>query len=228
MPIFKVNQKLVYFAHIPKCGGSALEAALRASDIEVSFLDSHFWERGEDRWLNSSPQHIPQSVRQVLFDDGLFDYEFAIVRDPVDRFLSAFNHNRKKIGGLVAFDSFLRRTEKRVSSRDDYWGARFDNHFLPSSRFVSGRTKIFFLSDGLDTALSVIGQELGVMLAQAKRENVQRYDKLTKSKSPFRSRLKSIVYSDSPRPGDLTDEQVQTLKHLYKEDYERFSFSAQK
>lgn len=227
MPIFKVNQKLVYFAHIPKCGGSALEAALRASDIEISFLDPHFWERGKDRWFNSSPQHIPQSVRQVLFDDGLFDYEFAIVRDPVERFLSAFNYNRKKIGGMVSLDAFLRRTEKRVSSHGDYWGARFDNHFLPSSRFVSGRTNIFFLSEGLDAALSVIGQELEVTLAQAKRENVQRYDKLTKSKSRFRSRAKSLIYSDSPRPGDLTDVQVQTLKQLYKEDYERFSFPAQ-
>ncbi|MBG6174926.1 hypothetical protein IWQ55_002751 [Labrenzia sp. EL_208] len=228
MPIFKVNQKLVYFAHIPKCGGSALEAALRASDIEISFLDSQFWVRGKDRWCNSSPQHIPHSVRQLLFKDALFDYEFAVVRDPVERFLSAFNNNRKKIGGLVSFDAFLRKTEKRVSSHDDYWGARFDNHFLPSSRFVSGQANIFFLSNGLDAALSVIGQEFGVKLAKAKKENVQRYDKLTKSKSRFRSRLKSLIYSDSPRPGDLTDAQVQTLKHLYKEDYEKFSFQTKK
>lgn len=141
LPIFRVDKKNVYFVHVPKCGGTTVEQSLVASGFSLSFLDLNFSMKDMNRWYNSTPQHVPEKYRRTLFSDDFFDYEFALVRDPVARFLSAFNHRRRTIGRTVSLDSFLKRLVRRVNSFDDYFGYKFDNHFLPASRFLSERQK---------------------------------------------------------------------------------------
>lgn len=221
VPIFRVNERLVYFAHVPKCGGSTVEHSLRESGLALSFLDQEFRARGRDAWSRSSPQHIPAEIRRLLFAEGFFDYEFAVVRDPVRRFLSAFNHNRGRIGRHVSLAAFLRRMERRVAARDDYFGARYDNHFLPACRFLSPAARVFFIEDGLGACLAALSADLGIEIAEAGPRNVKRYD-FSGARSPLKRVLLKTLFRDSPTADQLSPEQAARIRALYHEDYARF------
>ena len=86
MPFFKAAQKIVYFAHVPKCGGSAVEDYLLARFGAVSFLDKNFFAQPASlHWTRSSAQHISADALVRLFPADFFDASFAVVRHPVDR-----------------------------------------------------------------------------------------------------------------------------------------------
>ena len=54
MPIVRINSKLVYFAHVPKCAGSAVERYLAARFGPLGFLDSTYLKmRKSRRWNNT-------------------------------------------------------------------------------------------------------------------------------------------------------------------------------
>ena len=90
MPIIKVNSVLLYFSHIPKCGGSSVENFLAQFSDSIVFLDSKFLAR-KNTWSSSSPQHIDGlSLNRLFKDKNFFDFYFAIVRDPISRYKSAF------------------------------------------------------------------------------------------------------------------------------------------
>jgi len=88
VPFFRHNSRLIYFSHVPKCGGTSIEDGLTQSGIALSFMDRGWYQLGTDRWNNSSPQHILCKDVARLLDLRMFDFHFTCVRDPVARFLS--------------------------------------------------------------------------------------------------------------------------------------------
>ena len=58
MPLFRIDNCVGYFAHIPKCGGSSVEHYLRAVCESVVFIDNDFFSRTPDR-LPVPPPRIP-------------------------------------------------------------------------------------------------------------------------------------------------------------------------
>lgn len=222
MPLFKANGQIVFFAHIPKCGGTTVEHSLRESGYAMSMLDQKFWTHQTDRWFKTSPQHIPYDHLLTLLHPSLFDYSFTIVREPVDRFLSAFNHNRLQIGRRVSFDRFVDRLKKRVSASDDYFEFQFDNHFLPASRFVPPDCRVFHLQDGLDNIMRSIGEDLGCQFEVLSHQNQKKYDSVLTADDPLRRAAKRALFSPSPTRTELNEAQLQSVRDLYQVDYERF------
>lgn len=222
MPFFRHASRNIYFVHVPKCGGTSVEHALMASGIKLSFLDERFGLHDYVPWNRSSPQHLIHLDRTRLFDDGFFDFEFALIRDPVHRFLSAFNHHRRSIGVFVTLSQFVDRIERRNRKFDDYFGYRHDNHFVPAARFCTPQTKVFRLEDGMARFFEAISAEIGVSLREVPRENVRDYS-FTRSGTWLRRGLKRAFSEDSPKLRDLSPEMVERIRALYREDYERFA-----
>ena len=86
--ILSEEKKFVFF-HIPKTAGSSLRKILTPYASEFLFT--------YDRKLGH-PYHIKQSyIREQLNGINLEEYfEFVVVRDPLERLISMFNHGRRE------------------------------------------------------------------------------------------------------------------------------------
>lgn len=218
MPIFRVNGKMIHFVHVPKCGGTSIENALLEHDIALGFINERWWRQKNKLWYKSSPQHISRDDLSTLFPEGFFDYEFAIIRDPVSRFISAFNHNRRarRIWPFSTLEAFVRKIEKRK----DYFGWEMDNHFLPASRFLSETCEVFRLEDGTDPVSDrLLEISEGAIRLNIKRKNVRLLNDTT-SETHFRKLVKAYLMPKIPSKENLMPETFQRIKALYREDYD--------
>jgi len=150
MPIVRAGPHLFYFAHVPKCGGSAIEAYLAARFGRIALLDTRHHARTADkRWSRTSPQHISLDVCERLFPEGFFDHSFAVVRHPVARLVSAYYFQRE-IEQLplarAGFSEWL-ETLPEMMENDPFV---FDNHTRPMVDLVPAEAKVFYLEHGLD------------------------------------------------------------------------------
>jgi len=150
-----------FFAHVPKCGGSAVETYLADRFGPLAFVDRGFREQpGPQRWTKSSPQHLPVSALERLFPRGFFACCFAVVRDPVDRLRSAFQVQRDLIGripGKTSFGAWLDTVEEAHLSKPWY----LDNHARPMCDLVPGDATVFRLEDGLDPVVAWLDRQAG-------------------------------------------------------------------
>ena len=95
MPILKKGNKIIYFSHIPKCGGTAIEQYCKDTGIEIAFLDRLYnLQFSKNVWNNTSPQHIDKKSLYRLFPKQFFSDYFTVVRHPIDRFKSAFIYQK--------------------------------------------------------------------------------------------------------------------------------------
>ena len=161
MPIIRLGNKLAHYIHIPKCGGSSIEDYLtKIDDSKVAFLDRGFATL-ERPWSNSSPQHIDGTSCERLFPADFFDSTFVVVRNPLDRFWSAFNHKRLKTVDIdedQCPDEFV-QNELQWRAFQRGW---MDNHFLPQCEFIPHGIHFtyFKLENGLDRVKTFIDQTL--------------------------------------------------------------------
>jgi hypothetical protein len=150
MPILKIARKVVYFAHVPKCAGTAIEAYLIQAFGPLAFHDSRFNSRpSTDRWTLSSPQHVDAATLSTLFPHDFFDASFAVVRSPVTRIVSAFRFQRDiecSVDPDAKFGEWL--TQVYGDRQNTPW--QFDNHTRPMDEIVPAEARVFRLEDGLD------------------------------------------------------------------------------
>jgi len=220
MPFFKTDNKLINFYHIPKCAGTTIENSIIKSGLKLSFLDNNF---NRYSWTKSSPQHIIYSEQKKLFDEDFFDYEFAIVRNPVDRFISAYNHHRRKIGRFSRLDNFLKNLHTNVQRKNDYFGTEFDNHFVPASRFISPKTDIFYLENGMQNILDELSRKIEYRIVEAQKSNIGNYQQISRhKKNLIIQKIRRRLIKPSPRVSDLKDHQIEIIKNIYQEDFVLF------
>jgi hypothetical protein len=151
MPFFKVNGTMALFVHIPKTGGTSLNAWLEQNCQSPPFPF--------DKPSNTkvSPQHFASDIYERLLPDGVVDYAFTIVRHPFSRIVSEYKWRTKKNDG-ESFEKFLTRALRRF--RKD--ATAFDNHIRPQSDFLLPGIEIFKFEDGLNTAQSKIAERLRI------------------------------------------------------------------
>ncbi|MCB2137364.1 MAG: sulfotransferase family 2 domain-containing protein [Rhodobacteraceae bacterium] len=163
MPIFRSQGRNIYFAHVPRCGGTSVEDYLRRRAGKPSFLDPRYRARRRVRWTKSSPQHVLAEQLAVLFADGFFDEVFAVVRHPVDRLQSAFYFQReveKTVDPDCGFADFV----ERLKEPEFRYARAFDNHFRQQSEIVPKGARIFRFEDGLDPVFDHIDALTGTKL----------------------------------------------------------------
>ena len=203
MPILSNKNIICHFAHIPKCAGSSIEHYCENHNIKLAFLDRTY-DIASKSWNNSSPQHIDGSSLSRLFPNDFFDFGFAVSRDPVSRFLSAFKHQifQKKIPIDQNAISFI---EKNLPELVNQIG-EFDNHFLPQTKFLipGMRYQIFKLENGLDKVKEYIDINI---LSSKSHEKILHYNA---------DRSKKIVTNSQL---EIDSNAMKILREVYKEDY---------
>lgn len=144
MPLAKLGQTLVFFAHIPKTGGTSVETYLRAKG-QVTMHSAT-----ELDWLPCSPQHMHGALFEALVEPGFCDHSFAMLRDPVERMISEYRHRAKRAADrgkhVASFDEWAPRVLKLSRNRPYL----YDNHLRPQAEFVTSGMRLFRLEDGLD------------------------------------------------------------------------------
>lgn len=209
MPVFRIGDRLHYYAHVPKCGGSSVEAYLKARFGGLAFLNTRFLDLPESRrWTRSSPQHLPWDAFTRLVPADWIASSFAVVRHPLKRLVSAFQY-QVEVEGTVAplwsidewFDDWLKRVESEPFL--------YDNHLCPQSAIVPPGATVFRLEDGLDAIVPHLDRLAGD--ANGPRsipvENVRK-----KGMAPDAERLK-------PSAETLT-----RVAAFYAEDFARFGY----
>ena len=208
MPILYKNNKICHFAHIPKCAGSSVEHYCEKIDIKLAFIDRAF-NKSSESWNISSPQHIDGYSLSRLFPNDFFDSGFAIVRDPISRFLSAFKHQifQEKIPVSQDVNLFIKNELTNLANEI----GPFDNHFLQQSKFlIPGMSyQIFKLENGMNEVKNYIDTNI---LNSLSNENILHFNA---------DRSKNIITSEKLK---INLSSMNLLKETYSQDYSIFHY----
>ena len=206
MPILRYKNKLAHFAHIPKCGGTSVEAYLMKVNIAVGFLDSYFMiNPAPQKWNISSPQHVDGYSLSRLFPKKFFDAYFAVTRDPFTRFISAYRmaQESEQISIHQNINDFV-KSDLDCAVNDL---GRFDNHFRSQTSFLipNESYKFFKLENGLNNVKDFIDL---TFLGSRHPAVMLHTNKASKVKTDY----------------TLSDKSKAKLKIIYAEDFKNFSY----
>lgn len=209
MPIFRINDKLHHFAHVPKCGGTSVEAYLTERFGPLGFFESGRHLIPMDlRWSRTSAEHVPVDVLHRLIPAEWLASSFAVVRHPVRRLISAFFFARDitlKIPISTDFNIWALKSLSRVP-QDPYL---LEGHLRSQTALVPKDARIFRLEDGLGLIVPYLDALAG------------------NSDGPRQFAVKNIGgwRGDDPDPVP-TAEVLALLAQVYHEDFARFGYDA--
>lgn len=134
MPIIRKGSHAIHFAHVPRTGGRSLLQSFSRAGWRPDF---------RSQGGTSHPHlHFDEFGAEVLDIPS-----FAVVRDPIDRFISAC-----KFEGLCGSQSAI---ESMLSAQEDRPSVE-QRHFELQSNFIGPNTKIFKYEDDYDKLLDYL------------------------------------------------------------------------
>lgn len=170
MPSLQLPDRLIWFAHCPKAGGTSIEQVMVSRwGGAVGHLQwgwTAWWRQGG--WRLADPPNSPQ---HLVWEDALAqlpvrpDMVFALVRDPIDRMASEYRWQRRiragtPLGRALAYLPFFFWLRTMFAAADRHPHV-LDNHFRSQSEFVPETARIFRLEDGLDAPLRWLADATG-------------------------------------------------------------------
>jgi hypothetical protein len=215
MPIIRMAGRLVYFAHVPKCGGTAISSYLEGRFGPLAFRDRRYLSIPQElRWSRSSPQHVAVENLDRLFPPGFFDASFAMVRHPVDRLASVFLfqlETEKTVPPGTRFSDWLRGLGVQ------HQPFLYDNHIRPMTELVPEAAAVFRLEAGMGPVIDWIDR---LVLARSEPESAAgegigqtNHRALRLERNPGLAR----VFRASPQDRAL-------IGDLYAADFARFGY----
>jgi len=156
MPFFKTGAKLVYYAHVPKCGGSAVEHFSPCAKMR-RFGGGTFHPR--PRRSNGLRGHRLYGAGRgaTLVQNIAPTYQ---VRHPVARVVSAYHFQMEEEGRIsknVSFSDWLEDLGE-AHAENPY---AYDNHLRPMNDIVPEGAHVFYLEHGLDALVPWFDDLLG-------------------------------------------------------------------
>ena len=207
MPLYRINGRTLLFTHIPKTGGSSVEASLRAQGSEA--LNDMAYLHNKKNFSKCSAQHFHAPILNRLAPEGFVDANFAILRDPIARLKSEFRYRQwlktkyphkwgKWIKGEPSEINEWVKLSLRGYEKNPFI---YDNHLRPQSEFLRADTQTFRLENGLGAVFDWISQVMG-----------------TAVKPPSKTKLKSPDIS-----AELSQDTEADVRSFYAADYEFLS-----
>ena len=202
MPTFKHSSgKRIFFAHIPRTAGRFVEANLSKNDFKWD--DAHL-DNGKGIMSIVNGFEIAHYHRDhyMKYLDTKDIPHFSIVRNPIDRFISASIYIKRFCGdkaqqGVEDKKSFL-DVLKSIPHRQSL------NWFRPQIDFLRSDTHIWKFEDGFgDDFVSWLSGIVGIDLE-------------------FTDDVEYAVAPDEGNKLEKTPQLIDTLIHFYKQDIEQF------
>ena len=202
MPTFKHSSgKRVFFAHIPRTAGRFVEANLSQNDFRWD--DAHLDNgKGIMSIVNGFEVAHYHRDHYMKYLDVKDIPHFSIVRNPIDRFISASIYIKRFCGdkaqeGVEDKNSFL-YVLKSIPHRQSL------NWFRPQIDFLRSDTHIWKFEDGFgDDFVSWLSGIVGIDLE-------------------FTDDVEYAVAPDEGNKLEKTPQLIDTLIHFYKQDIEQF------
>ncbi|MFX0543673.1 sulfotransferase family 2 domain-containing protein [Roseovarius sp. S4756] len=213
MPLIRISGRILYFAHVPKCAGTALELFLESHIGPLAFRNSAFNRiPPEDRWTRSSPQHVDAASLALLFPPNFIDESFAVVRHPVDRIVSVFRFQRD-IEGRIETDMPFGNWLDSVAKEDVQGQWALDNHTRTMDAIVPEKARIFRLENGLEPVVAWLQGILG--------PDTQ----LPRTVPPRNVLSDRLAHEGRPDiPVRITPDIIDKIAAVYRADFDRFGY----
>jgi hypothetical protein len=207
MPLFLAGNNLIFFAHVPKSGGSSVEEYLLRR-FGVALLRERFDGRGRIPRGDKPHRGIIVPVNHLAKDDlvALLPetnvHSFALVRNPIARISSEyrFQAGRSKIS-RVGFPIWLRTVLSAAGKEPRI----YQNHIRPQSDLVPEDAEVFRLEDGMDNLVEWIDRTFG---------------------KPFDGTSIQHLQKSTPIPLKLYRQDITLLRDFYAEDFRRFGYAS--
>jgi hypothetical protein len=200
MPLAHWNGLTLFFAHVPKTGGSSVEDYLIRRFGPLSILDINKRQGVTGTGLIVPATHLA-AIDVAEFLPHNLTYSFTMVRDPVTRLMSEYRY-QKNVSRMsrLGFSTWLRimihavRAEPRL----------YENHIRPQSDLVPEGADIFRLEDGFD-------------------DMIAKLDKITDSSAPDIT----VGHLNIRKRAEITlsQQDVALISEFYAPDYERFGYA---
>jgi hypothetical protein len=208
MPIFRINNDLHYFAHVPKCGGASVETYLADRFGPMGFWDMHEEEvLKSQRWIRTSPQHVPVVALDRLMPRDWFVSSFAVVRHPVRRLISAFFFSRDIVGRIplgAEFNAWFAEASAWIG-KEPY---RNGGHLEPQVTIVPPGSRIFRLEEGLEAIVPYLDGLAG------------------NSDGPREIPVRNVGrWRQDEAPPVLNAQTLELVRQIYAEDFAQFGYA---
>ena len=202
MPTFKHSSgKRIFFAHIPRTAGRFVEANLSKNDFKWD--DAHLDNgKGIMSIVNGFEVAHYHRDHYMKYLDTKDIPHFSIVRNPIDRFISASIYIKRFCGdkaqqGVEDKNSFL-YVLKSIPHRQSI------NWYRPQIDFLRSDTHIWKFEDGFgEDFVSWLSGIVGIDLE-------------------FTDDVEYAVAPDEGNKLEKTPQLIDTLTHFYKQDIEQF------
>lgn len=202
MPMVLSEHGPVFFAHVPKTGGTSVEHYLsrRFGPLSLNDVNKRTGRRGTG--LITPVNHLSAlDLRDLIPPQAIL--VFALVRDPLDRCLSEYAWQQ----GASRMSRMPFSTWLRVMARCVAIDARaYDNHIRPQDDLVPDTAEVFRLEDGF-----------GGM--------IDRIDTVTSSHRPDLAMDHLKPRAPGGAPIRIHREDVALVQDLYARDYTRFGYA---
>lgn len=153
MTLLRYREKIIYFAHIPKTGGSSVEYALRQAGVSRAM--HHHTTLG---YTKCCPQHMHADLVNIFFPNDFYDYSFAVVRHPFDRLVSEYSWRVKRNVVKKKFDPWV-NSVLRAYENNNYI---CDNHIRAQSEFVTAGMNVFKFGEGIPHIIKKVSEVIGI------------------------------------------------------------------
>lgn len=200
MPLVFAGAKRLFFAHVPKAGGTSVEHYLHRRFGHLALADRRRCYSRGGTGLIVPPNHLAVDDLEEFLPPEL-DYAFAVVRHPMDRILSEYRYQRgSSTLSRFSFSTWLRIMIECVKREP----RMYENHIRPQSDLVPAFADAFKLENGCG-------------------EIIQKIDDLLGSSAPDLD----IPHLNESRKTNvkLTREDVLAVRDFYSVDYARFSYA---
>jgi hypothetical protein len=205
MPIYSKEGAHFLFIHIPKTGGTTIEAVFRKAGFE-----EHFRTRAAEsvnHVMRCTPQHFHARLLESLLHLGKFRGIFTVVRNPYRRMQSEFamRHRDPSKNNPQNVCAWIERVTQQQKQRPFL----NDNHIRPQAEFLVPGCEVFKLEDGFEAIFDGLHRKFGLSLPYDKNHRAMSSEK--------RSGYRSADVS-------LTSKAIDVIDSFYKRDFTCFDY----